>query len=267
MNILPHKSWHVYNAKNIEKVKRDEARAQAEEEAKAKRVTQAESEARLQLLRERAEKRHVQGDGALISGTVVKKEERLVLFGEDGGNISVGNEERAAEEKEKEDRLERQITMYLDKGATEPAPWYATAESDRFGESTVKDNRPVSEAKQRRRKRAIKVQEDPLYDIRKSLKKREESRKEKRHHSAVQQEIKKDKKKVQSASSSTSSSASIEALRAKRLERERIEKMRTRAYVFGEKPKHPEPQGYSSQFNPSETAEAQKRRQQRRQRH
>ncbi|KAG1077185.1 hypothetical protein G6F42_025018 [Rhizopus arrhizus] len=54
MNILHHKSWHVYNKDNIERVRKDEAEAEAEAKKKQDRVILAESEARLELLRKRA---------------------------------------------------------------------------------------------------------------------------------------------------------------------------------------------------------------------
>lgn len=51
LNILHHKSYHVYNRDNIERVKRDELRAELEAEAKSQSTIGANSEARLTLLR------------------------------------------------------------------------------------------------------------------------------------------------------------------------------------------------------------------------
>ncbi|CDS02717.1 hypothetical protein LRAMOSA00121 [Lichtheimia ramosa] len=234
MNILPHKSWHVYNKKNIEKVKRDEAKAQEEEAAKADRAIKAESEARLNLLRQRAESRYKQLDSSTsVDGAVVKKPpEHVVLFGSDHGDRYAKNEDREAEEKEKEAKLDRQLTMYLDKGVKESTPW---------------------------RKRAIHLNEDPLAEIQSKMVKREEARKERRYGS-----YRHHKEKSKKASSSSSTSSSIEALRAKRLQREQAERMRTKAYVYGQVPDVKPPDTYHSQFNPTETAEAHERRKRRR---
>ncbi|KAH9822240.1 hypothetical protein DFH28DRAFT_1049474 [Melampsora americana] len=51
LNILYHKSYHVYNRENVERVKRDELKAELEAEAKTQSTIAANSEARLSLLR------------------------------------------------------------------------------------------------------------------------------------------------------------------------------------------------------------------------
>ncbi|KAG0149605.1 hypothetical protein CROQUDRAFT_720950 [Cronartium quercuum f. sp. fusiforme G11] len=56
LNILYHKSYHVYNRENVERVKRDELKAQLEAEAKNQSTMAANSEARLSLLRAEKEK-------------------------------------------------------------------------------------------------------------------------------------------------------------------------------------------------------------------
>ncbi|KAG5436964.1 hypothetical protein PCANB_001374 [Pneumocystis canis] len=54
LNILKHKSWNVYNKNNIEKVLRDEALAKKKEEEEEMRMSIADGERRLKILRERS---------------------------------------------------------------------------------------------------------------------------------------------------------------------------------------------------------------------
>ncbi|KAI1475086.1 hypothetical protein F4774DRAFT_304080 [Daldinia eschscholtzii] len=51
LHLLGKKSWNVYNPKNIERVKRDEAAAQAREEAEEQRQQEVDAERRLAILR------------------------------------------------------------------------------------------------------------------------------------------------------------------------------------------------------------------------
>ncbi|PHH84690.1 hypothetical protein CDD83_1543 [Cordyceps sp. RAO-2017] len=51
LHLLGKKSWNVYNADNIARVRRDEARAKAAEEAEEQRMQEADAERRLAILR------------------------------------------------------------------------------------------------------------------------------------------------------------------------------------------------------------------------
>ncbi|KAJ1674547.1 SURP and G-patch domain-containing protein 1 [Spiromyces aspiralis] len=57
LNILHHKSWHVYNRENRAKVKTDEEQAQRKHEHAEQQRIQAEREYRLEILRKRARER------------------------------------------------------------------------------------------------------------------------------------------------------------------------------------------------------------------
>ncbi|KAI8329580.1 hypothetical protein BD560DRAFT_416673 [Blakeslea trispora] len=241
MNILHHKSWHVYNKDNIEKVRQDEAKAEEEARKKQEKVILAESEARLDLLRKRANA-HLPAEQQ--QQTVIQ---HVNLFQDLQAST---NDEHEADKRAEKEKQERQHTMYLDKGATkEDQPWYTRSKKS---EEKYKDHYKFKsnhdkkeEQKHRKKRHSIRVLEDPLEYISKSL--------EKKHHKKKLERKPKDKK-----------TSSIEELRAKRMERERAEQARARSLFLGHNPIEQQEQdalddrkrAYNSQFNRDETFEA-----------
>ena len=51
LHLLHHKSWHVYNTANVDRVRRDQENARRKEEEEEMRMNQADQERRLQQLR------------------------------------------------------------------------------------------------------------------------------------------------------------------------------------------------------------------------
>lgn len=95
INLLKHKSYHVYNAQNIERVKRDEAEARLKQEEEERQRAKAEREERLGQLRARRQhpERKSEGNGLERAGIekhnesnigeAVKKE----FLGEENGDV------------------------------------------------------------------------------------------------------------------------------------------------------------------------------------
>ncbi|ORX52849.1 hypothetical protein DM01DRAFT_1336632 [Hesseltinella vesiculosa] len=244
MNILPHKSWNVYNKKNIEKVQRDEAKAQEEDDAKRQRAILAESQARLQMLRQRAAER------AIESGHEPQPTQPIRLFAEEEQNHQ--NEEALKDKLAQEKKLERQFTMYLDKGAQETdAPWYSKNEYDRYSDkhTSRQFTRKNEQGHNRRKRPAITLPEDPLCLMKAN------THDDSARASALAPAKKKYKNSHSPSSPSShrarSSKSSIEDLRQQRLKREQAEKLRTRKLLYGETPT--QGRGYNSQYNRKET--------------
>jgi uncharacterized membrane protein len=134
MNILPHKSYHVYNLKNKERVRKDEEKAKQEEAAKEERSRIAEREHRLSVLRQRAKQRQTMTEDKEenkneqletksnqdITIQTVQNTDSMrghINFWADLEKESLAvistNPEYEAEKKEKEKKWEKQFTMYL----------------------------------------------------------------------------------------------------------------------------------------------------------
>ncbi|XP_023333814.1 leukocyte receptor cluster member 1 [Eurytemora carolleeae] len=143
MNILPKKKWHVRTKDNIERVRRDEAKAAEEERERERRQRLAEQEARTSLLRNKARGRlgldpaeledksrpepgegriESQGDkqepvkqvgfeggGAIESLTGVGGHVNFFLNLEEGEKLAKGNEEHESEKKKEQEEYEKKI--------------------------------------------------------------------------------------------------------------------------------------------------------------
>ncbi|KAF9565478.1 hypothetical protein EC968_004154 [Mortierella alpina] len=185
MNILPHKSWHVYSQKNRDKVRRDEAKAEEEQKQIQDRSIAADREHRLALLRERAQKRQSNVIGGDVDdlekehsqtdrGSPVAQDTMALVRSKDPSiktqhvnfwadlekqdtKSKQGNPEREAEEKRKQEKWDRTIAMHLDSGIKG-----SMHSSRRRGDD----------------KEFTKVREDPLNNMKAMLDKRDKAHRE-----------------------------------------------------------------------------------------
>ena len=164
LNILPKKSWNVWNHDNIEKVRRDEAQHAAEQEALQRRQRHVDSEYRVEELQRR--KRRAP-EGLTSAGA----DARHVNFfeAEERQHAERGhNEHHEREHKLKEEREARRSFRCLGESADrhgdkQAEPWYVTGS---YGLPTSADavptaeEAPAAEEGGRRRRRAPLV-DDP----------------------------------------------------------------------------------------------------------
>ncbi|XP_012274483.1 leukocyte receptor cluster member 1 homolog [Orussus abietinus] len=286
MNILPKKRWHVRTKENIARVRRDEAKAAEEEKAKTDRIQKAETEARINFLRNQARKNYDGREDELqsVPSTSSEKLEHVNFFADlEDGKIDYNkpNAEHEREKKEEKEKYEKQIgyLTYLGQDTNE-----ATGKTNWYDElpKRLTDTETKVEVEIKR-----KSFDDPIRDIRRYMnimrstpegndsKIKDRKRKRNRRQSddsdseaegqAKKQNKQKSKKhesdNAKSDSHDSKPKADIEKLRAQRLLREQTEKLRTEALLaklrgdpLPVSPKEiPKPlikQKYNSQFCP-----------------
>ncbi|KAI8915190.1 hypothetical protein DFJ77DRAFT_358998 [Powellomyces hirtus] len=285
LNILQHKSWHVYNEVNRAKVRQDEENARKEDEKKKEPALQADREARLTLLRKRAQSRR-QEAGDLASAVDTPPLEagirraqlldadaphsgHINLFadaaeaaagGTQGGKNKDYEDEKKAKEKAEADRY----TWYLGetRDGKKDTPWYAAPDPISAARSLPPEGPlgiKIGEKKRAQKDERRKVRDDPLTAVLKGTGKiGKASSKETGSHKRGTRFGKGARALPTSQPSST-----IEKLRAERLRREAEERLKTEqllnpsaAPIRHEK----ETSFYNSQFNPHATRSRLERR-------
>ncbi len=140
--ISRHKSWHVWNSDNVERVERDEALAAESKAEEEKRARVAEGEARLQLLRKRAQKLRGEEEKEEVapSPQPAQPAEHINLFADQGlEEVLLGGaraiesgarERRLGAHNEKETKTAVPVASAEEKfGAVEKhVPWYLGGE-------------------------------------------------------------------------------------------------------------------------------------------
>ncbi|KAG0236373.1 hypothetical protein B0O80DRAFT_494997 [Mortierella sp. GBAus27b] len=264
MNILPHKSWHVYNQKNRDRVRRDEAKAEAEEKHNQERSEAAEQEHRLAVLRQRAQRRLTGSeygpptpDDTKISTDAKEHVNFWSDLEQQDTKGKQGNPENEAEAKAKQEKWDRTIAMHLDTGIKGQSPWYTKKRDEFKGTSQRKDDDRTF----------TKVREDPLNVVKSLLEERDKirhNRKSKspspppRYRKSKSRYAKQEEAVPVVSDQKDRPLSGIEKLRKERLEREQAERHKALSTLD---PHHVNPNdhhrskgGYNQQFNPQATA-------------
>ncbi|XP_015115364.1 leukocyte receptor cluster member 1 [Diachasma alloeum] len=249
MNILPKKRWHVRTKENIARVRRDEAQAAEEEKERKARAQKAETEARINLLREKSRRKYDGRDKTTTESTSKNPEvlEHVNFFKDiEDGKIDYNkpNVEHEAEKKEEREKYEKQIgyLTYLGQDtneATGKKNWYELPRR-------LTDAEPSKEVQEKK-----KSLHDPLVDVRRYLSimgcsssrgdtgvscEASKKRKLEADGSSDEGTSKKNKKRRKKSKKCKydkreKPDVDLERLRAKRLLREQSEKLKTEALL------------------------------------
>jgi hypothetical protein len=116
LNLLHHKTWHVYSKANRDKVKKDEEKFEAKERESEQRTIKVEQEVRISNLRSKKE--------------TITETGHINLFAEEekSDGLQLSKTEKELDQKKWEDKH----TMYLGetKDGKKESPWYAARSSD-----------------------------------------------------------------------------------------------------------------------------------------
>ena len=129
MNILPKKSWHVRTKKNIEKVRRDEAKAKEEQLEKAKRADLAAQERRINQLRGRLN----ESDSGEVSSQVDHCEQTGHSNFFDEKSDHGKNKARELEKRKEQEEFEKKVGILTYLGGSQvncETPWYLKDRQD-----------------------------------------------------------------------------------------------------------------------------------------
>uniref|UniRef100_T1IJ04 CBF1-interacting co-repressor CIR N-terminal domain-containing protein n=1 Tax=Strigamia maritima TaxID=126957 RepID=T1IJ04_STRMM len=256
MNILPKKKWHVRTKQNIERVRRDEAKAAEEEKEKQRRIQLAEQETRTDFLRQkvRQSSQSYGSDKAVEEAAANPGHVNLFQAVESGQKSWGTNKEYEAEKREEQETYEKKIGLltYLGQNSAESQidkPWY-------FNPPRRDINKPDDEEEIGIKSKSFL---DPLQDLKRQLGPEHFIKSEKSvKQPKIEEKKSKKHKKQKKEKSVTSSGKSLDELRRERLRREREERLKTEkllAKLKGtDKQEAPKPldgrQSYNSQFNP-----------------
>ena len=263
MNILPKKRWHVRTKENIARVRRDEAQAAEEERIVQERAQKAETEARINFLRDKARSKY---DGREETSKIettasTSKWEHVNFFADlEEGKIDYNkpNVEHEKEKKEEREKYEKQIgyLTYLGQDTNE-----ATGKKNWYEELPMRLRDPEKKEIEVETKR--KSLDDPIHDIKKYLtimgassvdraptakkeslkRKQEDSESEesdsthrsikssKKHKHKRSKKHKREKHRNREQQRIETPATDIQKLRAERLLREQSEKLRTEALL------------------------------------
>ncbi|XP_076282050.1 leukocyte receptor cluster member 1 [Lasioglossum baleicum] len=167
MNILPKKRWHVRTKENIARVRKDEAKAAEEERIKQERAQKAETEARIDFLREKARSKYDgREDTSKAEEASTSKLEHVNFFADlEQGIIDYNkpNAEHEKEKKEEKEKYEKQIgyLTYLGQDTNE-----ATGKKNWYEELPRRITDTEKNIEVQPKKKAL---DDPIQDIRKYL--------------------------------------------------------------------------------------------------